>query len=101
MQKTDYDALLRHSEMLKDLLKNLEKQYEFGSVTELEKVRSIIQQVKAASSETNDAIARIDAKRKNVEKVRKYVNRITVVLAFLTVILVAFFGIYRMDRAFS
>ncbi len=96
MEQTDYDALVRHSVMLKDTIAILEKKLcDFESVAELDAVQSVIQQLQAASAETNDALVKIESKRERASKVRQRIDRIIRVLPIPTIALVTFFGVYR------
>lgn len=95
MEQTDYDDLLRHSAMLKKTITILENLREFGSIVELEAVRSVTQQLQAAALETSDTLERIDAKRKRVLRVRQRIDRVVRVLPIPTIVLVALFSVYR------
>ena len=95
IKQADYDTLIRHSAMLKNTIAILENLREFGSVAELEAVQSAIRQLNEASTETNDVLAMLDAKRRKVSRVRQRIDRIIRVLPIPTTVLVALFGIYK------
>jgi hypothetical protein len=95
MKQTDYDALIRHSVMLKNTVRILEGLREFQSVAELDAVQSVIHKLRAASSETNETLVKIEAKRERALKVQQRIDQITRVLPIPTIALVTFLGVYK------
>jgi hypothetical protein len=95
MEKNDYDALKRHSATLNDAIDSLKKIQQFETIVELEKEKSVIQQLQDAKEETDTILAKIDEECRKASIFRHRVDFIIKVLPIPTIVLVGLFAILK------